>query len=195
MRPESFHQELSEHWSRWVLGHGLPEIPGHDLGVGESVPVAYWMGPSTAAVLHIRRFVWDDEEDPEIQTDVELFCLIDAEWETCGGGGGGWSEESPLRRVDVEPRHATLDGMTGGWSADRGCTALWGEVGTDAATVEVMQAGQLTRRPVEAPVGAIVVCADYAKPFTVRILDAQDRLLAKVEQPAGFDEEPPRPRP
>ena len=51
------------------------------------------------------------------------------------------------------------------------------------------QAGKVVRRPVEAPVGLFVVCADYADPFTVRVLDAHDRVLAEFEEPAGFDDD------
>ena len=195
MRPESFHQDLSEEWSRWVLAHGLPEIPSPDLAVGESVPVAYWIGTSTAAVLHIRWALWDDDEEPMTEADVELFCRSGSTWELNGGGGGQWSMESSLSPTDVDPRSVELDGTISVWSQDRGCKALWGSVGTDAAIAEVIQADQVTRRPVEAPVGAFVVCADYAEAFIVRILDAQGELLVEVEEPAGSDEEPPWPGP
>ena len=33
------------------------------------------------------------------------------------------------------------------------------------------------------------MCADLAHPFTVRVMDADGRLLATVEQPAGFADE------
>src|SRR4051794_3921658 len=105
MRPESFDTDLAAQWSRWVLDHGLPELPGSDLGVGESVPVAYWIAPTTAAVLHIRRVPVEDDERPHTETDVDLFCLVDAHWETWGGGGGGWPDESPLARLPVAPNH------------------------------------------------------------------------------------------
>jgi hypothetical protein len=188
MRPESFGEDLSEDWSRWVLAHGLPEIQGPDLAVGESVPVAYWVGPRTAAVLHIRRIVsWDDEEEAMTLSAVHLFCLVDSAWEATGGGGSDWPDERPLRRLDVDPRHATFGGRTGGPGREFGCKALEGVVGTDAAILEVVQAGEVTRRPVEAPIGAIVVCADYAQPFTVRIRDTQGGLLTEVDEPAGFD--------
>jgi hypothetical protein len=42
---------------------------------------------------------------------------------------------------------------------------------------------------VEAPIGAFVVCADYAEPVTVRLLDARGELLAEIDEPAGFDDE------
>jgi len=52
----SFDASLSFECSQWVLAHGLPDLPGPDLGIGQSVPVAHWIGPITAAMLHIRRF-------------------------------------------------------------------------------------------------------------------------------------------
>ncbi|RBY95141.1 hypothetical protein DQ237_15725 [Blastococcus sp. TF02-8] len=187
MRPGSFDAALAEQWSRWVLAHGLPELPGRDLPLGRSVPVGCWVGPDTAAVAHVRYLRWDDDEEPFPQVDVELFCLVDGEWEIWGGGGGNWTDEPTLDRVAVPPGTAALDGMTAGWADDRGCTALFGPVGTDAATVEVTQEGRATRRPVEAPVGLLVVCADSRYPFTVRVLDAAGGLLGEVDQPAGRD--------
>jgi hypothetical protein len=107
------------------------------------------------------------------------------EW---GGGGAGGSNDSPLARIDVPPDHVDLSGTVAA-GGERGCKALWGEVGVSAAVAEVEQAGRVTRRPVEAPIGAFVMCADLAHPFTVRVMDADGRLLATVEEPAGFADE------
>jgi hypothetical protein len=175
-----------------VLDHGLPDLPGPGLVLGESVPVSYWIGPSTAAVAHVRFVRRDADEDPFPEVDVELFCRVGGTWETWGGGGSNWTEEPTLARVTVPARYADPGGMTGGWSEERGCTALFGAVGVDAVTAEVLQAGEVTRRPVEAPVGLLVVCADSRSPFTVRVLDADGRLLAEVDQAAGFDDVTPR---
>ena len=189
MRPESFDADLAGQWSRWVLDHGLPEVPASKLRVGESVPVAYWVGPSTAVVLHIRRVLDEDEESPRTETDIDLFCLVDGSWETCGGGGGGWPDESPLAVLAVAPNHVDLGGMNSGVVGDRGCRALWGSVGIEAVMAEVMQAGHVTRRPVEAPVGAFVVCGEYTEPFTARVWNARGDVLAEVRAPARFDDE------
>jgi hypothetical protein len=93
VRPDSFDADLADEWSRWVLAHGLPDLPGPDLAPGESVPVAYWIGPRTAAVMHVR---WDDgEEDqpPFTESDVVLFHLVDGAWEDLSSGGGNWADE------------------------------------------------------------------------------------------------------
>lgn len=129
-----------------------------------SVPVSYWIGPDTAAVLHIRRFYEEDDAEVLIETDIDLFCRVDGAWRTSGGGGGGWKGESPLARIYVPPRHVDLHGVNGGWSEGRGCKALWGEVGTAAAIAEVDQAGTVTRHPVEAPVGAFVAAPTTGSP-------------------------------
>ena len=62
-----------------------------------------------------------------------------------------------------------------------------GEVGTAAAFVEVEQDGTVVRRPVESSVGAVVVCGEYDRPLTVRVLDPEGRVIAVDEEPAGFD--------
>ena len=186
MRPESFDADLQEEWSRWVLDHGLPELPGPDLVGRQSVPVSYWIGPETAAVLHIRRGHWDDEEDTT-EIDVQLFLLNNDVWDFSGSGGAGPVDDPPLGRVQVPPRHVALDGLQWGGnpSGGPGVKAIWGELGTEAAVIEVRQGGRLTRRPVEAPIGLLVVSAHLAHPFTARVLDPRGQLLAEIERPAG----------
>jgi hypothetical protein len=189
MRPGSFDLVLQEQWSRWVLAHGLPDLPGTELDVDQAVPVAYWIGPTTAAVLHIRRYVDEDvdEDDDRLitETDVDLFCLADSVWESWGGGGGGWQDTAPLARYEVPPDYVDLSAMNGGSMGDRGCKALSGVVGVEAASAEVIQGGRVTRRPVEAPNGAFVVCAEVTQPFTVRVLNAHGDVLAEIEERAG----------
>jgi hypothetical protein len=194
MEPAGFDLSLSYEWTLWVLAHGLPEMPGPEFAIDQSVPVAYWIGPTTAAVLHIRRIRTaayeqdvDSEHEVVTETDIEVFRLVDGSWEGRGGGGGGWDDESPLARIDVPPDHVDLHGMNCGGVGDSGSKALWGEVGTDAAFTEVIQAGCVTRRRVEAPTGAFVVSAEYEHPFTVRVLDSRENLLAEVWEPAGSD--------
>jgi hypothetical protein len=96
-----------------------------------------------------------------------------------GHGGGGWKKESPLTRFDVPSDYASLGGLTSGG----GCTALHGAVGIDAAIAEVEQDGLVTTREIDAPVGAIVVCAESDKPFTVRVYAVEGRLLHEHHQP------------
>jgi len=186
MRPTSFDADLAVDWSRWVLAHGLPQAPGPQLSVGESVPVSYWIGPSTAAVLHIRR-AHDEDRGPLTETNIDLFCLVAGDWTSWGGGGGSWPDDSPLAQLALAPTHVELGGMNCGTVGNRGCKALWGTVGTAAATAEVRQAGKVTRRRVETPGGAFVVCGEHAEPFTVRVLGEHGDVLAEFEEPAGFD--------
>ncbi|MEI4278796.1 hypothetical protein [Klenkia terrae] len=177
MQPPSFDDRFSGAWSSWVLEHGLPAIPDQ-LGDGESVPVSWWSGPDTAAVLHLRRRPAEDDEPARTEVDVELFERRGELWDTGpGGGAGGW-EEAALTRVYVPADHADLSGAVGG----TGLIALWGEVGTAAASVEVEQDGHVVRRPVVAPLGWVVVSTSARRPSTVRVRDAGERVL--LEQPA-----------
>ena len=73
-----------------------------------------------------------------------------------------------------------------------GITALWGEVGSEAAVAEVEQFGEMTRRPVEAPAGLYVVSAALEAPFTVRVLDADGLVLAEISGRGGFPDLPRR---
>jgi hypothetical protein len=191
MRPASFDGEQCEQWSRWVLQNGLPPLPGSELATGESVPVAYWIGPTTAAVLHIRRIQDEDDDEVLTETDIDLFCWVGGRWEGFGSGGGGWYDDSPLERRELAPDVVNLGGMNSGSHGIVGCKALSGEVGADAAIAEVHQAGRVTRRAVEAPVGAFVVCGEYNEPFTVRVVNADGDLLAEIEESAGTECGPP----
>jgi hypothetical protein len=200
VRPESFDAELQERWSRWVLVHGLPELPGTELAVGQSVPVSYWVGPTTAAVAHIGRVWYDDIQQADTYLTLDFFYRVDGQWINAGDGGGGWDDEAPLARIRVAPRHADVDWVAFGV----GCMAVYGPVGSEAAIAEVVQGGQVTRRPVDSAVGLLVVCGesgDGAPPFTVRVLDAREQVLAEIDAQAVWlklwnrlhpGEEPPR---
>ena len=197
MRPEGFDERrYGAAWSRWVLAHGLPGLPGPSIAVGESVPVAYWIGPRTAAVLHIRHVEDEDEPEPENwnEVDVHLFVRIDEEWEDVGGGGaGGWSGDTLVPEA-VPADVVRLDGMQGADLGGAGVKALWGELGTAAAVAEVVQFGEVARRPVEAPAGLYVVSAALEAPFTVRVLDAHGVVLAEIAEQAGWPDDGPWPR-
>ena len=181
----SFDGEAGELWSLWVLEHGLlPDLPAQ-LGEDESVPVAWWTGPESAAVLHLRRWPPEDlrdpadpDDDPHTEVDVHVFERVDDGWvPAASGGSGGWPDPR-LVRVRVPDDHASLTGVVAGGWAVRPHVALWGEVGTAAATLEVEQGGRTTRRAVHAPLGWVVVSAMGA-PFTARVRDADGRVLTE----------------
>ncbi|MGA2806141.1 MAG: hypothetical protein ABSF89_17440 [Acidimicrobiales bacterium] len=48
--PESFGWEDADDWGSWVLDHGLAPLPA-ELGDGDEVPVAFWVGPQVGVVL------------------------------------------------------------------------------------------------------------------------------------------------
>ena len=176
MRPDSFDDELQEDWSRWVIEHGLPDMPESELAADQSVPVAYWVGPRTAAVAHIMRGREELQDEPETYAAWFFFYRVDGTWMSAGNGAMQWRQVAPLARVDLPPDHVDLRPSTGA-----GCLALSGEVGSAAAVIEAVQAEEVSRRPIEAPTGLIVVCGDSTKPFTVRILGADGMVLAEID--------------
>ena len=85
-------------WSLWVLDHGLPELP-EGVANGESVPVARWVGPEFAAVLHVY-FRPGDEGDPDdaasLETETEVSRRTGVRWEDSrGSGGSNWVSSGP----------------------------------------------------------------------------------------------------
>jgi hypothetical protein len=66
---------------------------------------------------------------------------------------------------------ATGDGPT--------CTAIDGVVGDNARSIEVIDATGTVRRPVEAPIGVVVVGVSEIRPVTIRVLDSYDRELGR----------------
>ena len=182
--------------------YGLPKLPTH-LGIDDSVPVAFWVGPTTAAVLCIRRLLHndpnDDDDDDVTDVDVTVYHRIGDSWQIGASGGGAWLHRDgagvryvpdpgePFARVPGSPRRADLDGWIGGSGDGRAGGALYGEIGDEAAFITVEQAGVSTRAPVVAPTGIAVVSFDGATPAVIRITDAAGELLAELMEPAMAD--------
>lgn len=165
--------------------NGLPELPRGPIALGDSVPVAYWVGPRTAAVLHLYRAQDEGAPEPHTGTDLRLLARVGDGWEYRGGARTR-SEAEPLE-PQVPAREVRLDGVTCNWwtADDDGRKALRLQVGVDAAVAEVEQFGEVTRRPVEAPTGLFVVCVVADAACTVRVLDRDGGLLAEIDEPAG----------
>jgi hypothetical protein len=179
--------EHSVAWSLQVLERGLPALPAR-LGSRESVPVARWRGPSTAAVLHLRHWLADDGTPESTEVEIECFRIaVDGSWETAGSGGAGGDHMPELTRVDVPPGHADLTGLVASLVDSDGCVAMWGEVGSAAATLEVEQGGEVSRRPVEAPLGWVVVSGEAGSPFTARVRDGSGVVLTEMSWPEARD--------
>jgi hypothetical protein len=200
VRPDSFDAELQEQWSRWVLDHGLPDLPGPDLGLGQTVPVSYWVGSTTAVVAHISHVWLNDVQQADTSLLLDFFRRVDGDWISAGLGGGAWDDEDPLSRDRVASNppdgHHVAFGI--------GCMAVYGRVGSEASVTETVQAGQVTRRALDSPVGLLIACGesgDGAPPFTVRVLDAHEEVLAEIDAQAVWldlwnrlhpGEQPPR---
>lgn len=77
-----------------MLAHGLPAFPA-ELGDDESVPVAWWVGLESAAVLHLRRWPPADLRDlyeagdSRTDVDVDVFARTDGGWALAASGGSG----------------------------------------------------------------------------------------------------------
>ncbi|MDT0275696.1 hypothetical protein [Blastococcus goldschmidtiae] len=191
-RPPDFWAGHSHLWDEWVRDHGLPELPRTPVAFGDSVPVAYWVGVRTAAVLHLYRSQDEGAPEPHTGTDLRLLAMVGDGWEY-RGGLRSWSADE-LLVPPVPAREVRLDYQVCDWRApdDDGCKALYGVVGVDAAIAEVEQLGELTRRTVEAPTGLFVVSVVADAPCTVRILDRDGEVLAEIEEPAGVEGVPRR---
>ncbi len=186
--PPDFWAGHSHLWDEWVRDHGLPELPRLPIAVGDSVPVAYWVGPRTAAVLHLYRAQDEGAAGPHTGTDLRLLARVGDGWEY--RGGTRTSQEPPGR---VPAREVRFDQVCNWWTPDDdGRKAFVGEVGADAALAEVEQFGELTRRTIDAPVGLFVICVVADAPCTVRILDGHGDLLTQIEEPAGVEGVPRR---
>lgn len=124
-----------------------------------------------------------EPDEPVTEVDVEVLERQGDRWApAASGGAGGWADPS-LTRVEVPPDHASLSGAVGGGWTELRHLALWGEVGTAAATIEVEQDGITTRRPVVAPLGWVVVSAVLGNPFTARVRDGAGRVLTEEVAP------------
>ncbi|HEY3926644.1 MAG TPA: hypothetical protein VGL75_18945 [Acidothermaceae bacterium] len=57
------------------------------------------------------------------------------------------------------------------------CTAVDGVVGIDASWIEVTERDEVMRRPIEAPLGIVVVGVADHRPVTIRVLDRDNHEL------------------
>ncbi|SDF26701.1 hypothetical protein SAMN05660662_1632 [Blastococcus aurantiacus] len=163
MRPPDFWAGHSHLWDEWVRDHGLPEPLSTPVALGESVPVAYWVGPRTAAVLHLHRSQDDGAPEPHTGTDLRLLARVGDGWEYRGGSRSWSADEFPEKPVPA--RDVRLDGSACNWWTpdDDGRKALY-----------------------------LVVCVVADAPCTIRVLDRDGELLARIDEPAGVEGVPRR---
>ena len=189
-QPPSFHYEYSDDWATWVLDHGLPELP-RTLGDEDEVPIAYWAGPVVGAVLFCS---WraDCEEDTPTEAPREIdnvhysYVRTGTGWEPTGASGGtGGPEDKPMQPPVLPHRLAYFGGgfqESGPPGSVRGRTGM---VGGSARTIELVDRHGTTRRPVEAPLGWVIVCFDPEDEVTIRVLDDQGETLAETRSTPG----------
>lgn len=182
MRPVNFDERFAVSWDLWVLSNGLPDLP-EQMVEGISVPVAYWAGDRVGAVLSVQRCPHDDGCEPgeHFTTDELSFRRTDTGWIPASGSSGGDWPLRGLGRVDVPAHHVEFEDPGGyrvdgpdGWS----CVRQVAVVGRAAMWVELVESDQVTRRPVGAPTGYLIVAVPADKPATLRILDVDQSELA-----------------
>lgn len=182
MRPPSFDEDRMTEWSKWVLDHGLPDIP-EALQVGESVPVAYWAGPRFGAVLHVQ-WSWSEEHtDDDLISEVQLFDRVPDGWRCYGAQGGTDWFDPPFCRPNMSPREADLGGIFIAHEDGRSCCAADGLAGIDAAVVEVVDEQGPIRKRLDSPLGAFIAAFDGANEATICVLDEAGHVL--LEQTIG----------
>jgi hypothetical protein len=185
VQPKSFDEDLMTEWSVWVLDNGLPPLPD-GVDPGESVPVAQWVGPRFAAVLHIQWMWSEDHNDDSLSTETQVFVRRGQHWEIADGqGGSSWFDPPFERPSRVGPRTVAIGHEFCATEPSRSCCAVDGFVGSDAAHIEVEDADGMTRRPVESPFGAVIVCSDGAGDATFRVLDGDGRVLGSGQFGTG----------
>jgi hypothetical protein len=177
VQPPSFDEDFMEDWSFWVLDNGLPPLPAR-VEVGESVPVARWVGPRFGAVLHIQWMWSDDHVDDSLSTETQVFIRRGDSWGVAGGqGGSGWFDPPFVRPARVRPGDVAIGHQFFTSEGDWSCCAVDGLVGANAVAIEVEDREGVTRRPIESPFGAVIACSDGSHEATFRVLDAEAHVL------------------
>jgi hypothetical protein len=179
MQPRGFDEQLMTDWSLWVLDHGLPPLPDR-IEFGQSIPVAYWAGPLVGAVLHVQATAADpDLDEPEsFDTEIECFRRVDGRWDVANATGGtDWPPGASLGPTAAAPGYVGFGGEITASGDGPTCTAVDGIVGIDAMWIEVAGRGETVRRPVEAPLGVVVVGVAEDRPVTIRVLDCDNHEL------------------
>jgi hypothetical protein len=170
MLPTSFAEDLMTDWGLWVLDHGLPELPA-TVEIGESVPVARWVGPRFASVLHVQWMWSDDHHRDYLASEVEVFVRTASGWDASDAIGGTSWFDPPLQRPSwVGPRDARIVGQHCSGSSGWSCRAVYGLAGDEAAFIEVIDARGVIRRPFDSAEGAFVACSDATETAEVRVL-------------------------
>lgn len=136
------------------------------------------------AVLYVQRSENDDEEhageDDRVDTETLCFGRTATGWEPGDGQGGSGPADPRLTRIAVPGDYVAVVGglETGGdgWL----CTAVDVLVGDRAAWIELSDTETTTRRPVEAPIGDVIVCFPSDKgPATIRILNGDETEIGR----------------
>jgi hypothetical protein len=139
------------------------------------------MGRTTfGAVLRVE---WSWGGDPPMEDHlvsvVQVMKRTPSGWDVSpGDGGGGWFDP-PLQRPSLGRHHVQIGGLHMSGTEDWMRTAVWGLVGSDISTVDLLAKDLVISRTVESAMGAIVVAFDSAVPAAIH-LSASDGTLVKA---------------
>jgi hypothetical protein len=177
--PRTFAEDEAGSWNLWVVDHELP-APPKNLEKGDSVPVARWAGPNFGAVLRVE-WSWghDDLDEDHLISVVQVMKRKSRGWEESpGDGGGGWFDP-PLRRPAIGRHDVRVGGLHMSGGENWMCTALWGLVGSDVSTVDLIAEDRVISRAVDSAIGAVVVVFDSTVPAAIH-LSSSDGALVKA---------------
>ena len=147
------------------------------------MPVARWAGLEFAAVLRIEwawaSWVTEDPSDDELVSVIQILRRTVAGWEeSSDDGGGGWFDP-PLRRPKGNNREVRIGGLhLSGWQDVMG-GALWGNVGSDVTTLDLITENGIESRQVESAIGAFVVAFDASASAVFR-MSTSDGTIVKT---------------
>ena len=94
-------------------------------------------------------------------------------------GGGGWFEP-PLVRPVIGGRVVYAHNLSSHGGSQWRCAARWGWVGPEITTAELLVDDTVDSRPIESPVGAVVVAFDALRPSTIRLMASDGAVVESI---------------
>ena len=148
--------------------------------------MARWVGPQLAAVLRAE-WSWSEElggEPDSMASLVKVFRHTEDGWdESNGDGGGGWYDPA-FQLPEIGPHEVQKWGTHTSGGAGWWCSAHWGRVGREIAYAELMTPEGGNMRPIDSPIGAMVVAFDPTVASTIRYLTEDGDEAHVIEMPA-----------
>jgi hypothetical protein len=113
-----------------------------------------------------------------LDSEVEVFRHTEAGWEPSNGGGGSGWFGPPFKRPGLGSRDVVGGHEHGSGGPEWSCCSVDASRARTPVWIEIIDAAGVERQPIESPFGAFIACSDRERPATVRILDADESVLA-----------------